>query len=123
MEETRTAKHKRQPVSGKEIEGSQSDTTQIGFDFEKYAHFLEGADLTDDQKRELLAALWNVLSEFVMLGFGVHPIQQACGQLSEKPTKTAPTASDRVYLSHSFITKNFAAATDLIADADAGGVE
>lgn len=58
----------------------QSDTLRIGFDYERYAHFLEDADLTEDQKQELLGALWRILSEFVMLGFGVHPIQQACGQ-------------------------------------------
>ena len=65
----------------------QSDTMRIGFDYERYAHFLEDADLTENQKQELLNALWRILSEFVMLGFGVHPIQQACGQSKNSNSK------------------------------------
>lgn len=46
----------------------------ITFDYERYAHFLEDDDLTDEQKRELLETLWNIIVNFVSLGFGVHPL-------------------------------------------------
>ncbi len=46
-------------------------------DYEKYAHFLEEADLSEDQKREFLQSLWGIITQFVSLGFGVHPLQQA----------------------------------------------
>lgn len=48
----------------------------IGVDYEAYAHFLEGTDLSEAEKQELLQSLWNVVVEFVALGFGVHPLQQ-----------------------------------------------
>jgi len=80
MEETRTTTATPPANGGKAKEEANTDTLRIGFDFERYAHFLEDADLNEEQKRELLATLWNIMSEFVMLGFGVHPIQQACGK-------------------------------------------
>lgn len=64
----------------------QSDTKRVEFDYDKYAEFLKDTDLSDAEKLELCKAVWNIMSEFVMLGFGVHPIQQACGQ----PELSAP---------------------------------
>lgn len=97
----------------------------ITVDYERYAHFLENADLTEEQKQEFLRALWNIVVEFVSLGFGVHPLQQAqepCGKLDEKPPYPALMASDRVYLDQSILNE-FIEATDLESDAVAGGVE
>lgn len=48
----------------------------LSVDFIKYAHHLEGLDLTEEDKRELLQALWLVACEFVSLGFDLHPVQQ-----------------------------------------------
>ena len=59
---------------------NQGETKRLEFDFEQYAHFLDNSDLEESQKPELLQAVWNIMSEFVMLGFGVHPLQQACGK-------------------------------------------
>ncbi|MEM6537374.1 MAG: hypothetical protein AAF668_06550 [Pseudomonadota bacterium] len=67
----------------------------VGFEYERYAHFLDEADLSQDQKREVLQALWNIVVGFVDLGFGVHPVQQAqkpCGKFKETPPKSALTA-------------------------------
>ncbi len=58
----------------------------ITVDIEKYEHFLEESDWSDEQKAEFLQALWNITFEFVSLGFGVHPLQQIendCGERSE----------------------------------------
>lgn len=72
-------------------EDKQSDTGRIAFDLEKYRPFLEDDGLCDAQKEELLAALWNIMTAFVELGFGLHPVQQVgCGKLQpsspEKPS-------------------------------------
>lgn len=56
----------------------------ITVDYAAYAHFLEGSDLSEDQKQALLQSLWNIVVGFVSLGFGVHPAspdREACGQL------------------------------------------
>lgn len=84
-------------------------------DYERYAHFLEDADLTEEQKQEFLQTLWNIIVEFVSLGWGVHPLQQAqspCGQVKENPSNTALTAPDTLYLDEQFISENFLKAAD-----------
>lgn len=58
----------------------------LTIDWDLYAEHLEGSDLSDDQKREFLEALWAIIVAFVDLGFGVHPLQQAsdaCGQIGD----------------------------------------
>ena len=82
----------------------------LTLDVEQYEKFLEDSDLTEDQKREFLETLWNIVVEFVSLGFGVHPVQQAqnaCGKGDEKTTKPALTAPGAVESRKSSITENF----------------
>ncbi len=45
------------------------------FDPQPYLAQLDGLDMTDAQKREFLTALWEILSAFVDLGFGVSSVQ------------------------------------------------
>lgn len=91
----------------------------ITVDYERYAHFLKDSDLTEDQKREFLQALWNIIVEFVSLGFGVHPLQQAkntCGQLKEDLPKPALTAPDTVYLDDKLLVDNFGEDADQLGE-------
>ncbi|MGJ8527453.1 hypothetical protein [Maritalea sp.] len=71
------------------LERPEDTTTQTHFsslsmDWEEFGHHLEDSDLSDDQKRELIETVWNIMAAFVDLGLGIHPIQQAapddCGQ-------------------------------------------
>lgn len=104
----------------------QADKPHITVDYEKYAHFLDTADLTEDQKREFIQTLWNIIVEFVSMGFGVHPVQQAqdaCGQNGESPGIPAIPASDQVLLKTDILSKNFSHAADLETDAAAEGVK
>lgn len=52
----------------------------LEFDYREYAHHLSQYDLTEEQKRAHLEALWRILIAFADLGFGIHPAQAACGQ-------------------------------------------
>ena len=57
-------------------------------DWDAYLPFFEDEDISEDQKREMIEALWSIMVSFVDLGFGIHPIQQACGKdisLAEMP--------------------------------------
>jgi hypothetical protein len=50
--------------------------------------FFEDEDISEDDKRQMIEALWSIMVSFVDLGFGVHPVQQACGKsisLAELP--------------------------------------
>jgi hypothetical protein len=49
----------------------------IKVDWRLYEHHLADTDLTDDEKREFLEALWYIVLTFVDLGFGIEPVQQA----------------------------------------------
>ncbi|MBT8154034.1 hypothetical protein KMP13_09000 [Epibacterium ulvae] len=53
---------------------------RLSIDWDAYMPFFEDEGITDAQKREMIEALWSIMVSFVDLGFGVHPIQQACGQ-------------------------------------------
>lgn len=47
------------------------------FDPNEYLHHLDGLDMTEEKKLEYVELIWNIMSEFVAYGWGVHPIQQA----------------------------------------------
>lgn len=44
---------------------------QLTIDWDAYGQYLEGSDLSDDQKIELIETLWSIVVSFVDLGFGV----------------------------------------------------
>jgi hypothetical protein len=49
-------------------------------DLDHYQSYLDDPALTTGQKEEIVGALWAIISAFVELGFGVYPVQQACGK-------------------------------------------
>lgn len=53
----------------------------VEIDFDRYQAILDDPDLSQDQQKQVIVALWSIITAFVQLGFGVHPVQQACGQL------------------------------------------
>ncbi|MEE9453112.1 MAG: hypothetical protein V3V13_01850 [Paracoccaceae bacterium] len=61
----------------------------IHVDVEKYQHLLDDSGMNNAQKREVLEALWSMIVAFVDLGFGVHPMQEICGQELENGTQPA----------------------------------
>jgi len=52
----------------------------LTIDWDAYLPFFEDEDISEDQKHELIAALWSIMVSFVDLGFGIHPVQMACGK-------------------------------------------
>lgn len=56
---------------------------RLSIDWEEFAHHLEDSDLSDEQKREFIETLYEIMLSFVDLGFGIHPVQQACEQNRE----------------------------------------
>lgn len=79
----------------------------IQFDAYEFLHHLEECDLTEEQKIEYLQTVWSIVLQFVDLGFGLHPIQQACGQNEDISLKPALTAPKRVYLGHPILCEAF----------------
>jgi hypothetical protein len=77
-------------------ENNQSNSLPIlTLDMELYEKYLMDSNLTDAQKQELLETFWNLICEFVLLGFGITSTQQViqdpCGQREELSTENIKT--------------------------------
>jgi len=55
----------------------------VTVDVKKYQSWIDDSGLSEEKKEEFLQALWSIVVAFVELGFGVHPLQEVCGQNSE----------------------------------------
>lgn len=49
----------------------------LRFDPEAYIQYVKEADLTETEAHQLLEAVWLIMTSFVDLRFGIHPVQQA----------------------------------------------
>lgn len=49
----------------------------LAIDLDYFRPFLDDTDIPEERKQELLEVLWNIVVNFVDLGFGIHPIQHA----------------------------------------------
>lgn len=65
-------------------------------DHDKYAPYVADLDLTDDQKREMLQALWDMMVMFADLEFGMEATQLACGQIAESQDSGAIPGDNQV---------------------------
>lgn len=84
------------PDLGKALDQAAKKTADrsVEIDVEKYQAYLDDPSLSDDQKEEIIHALWTIIIAFVELGFGVSPTQQACGQLEKELDPCAKVDSD-----------------------------
>ena len=44
--------------------------------FNKYRQYIDGFNLTETQKRELVQTVWSMMESFVDKAWGMHPVQQ-----------------------------------------------
>ena len=66
------------PIEGIVLDPSRSRAFTI--DCALYEKYLQDSDMNEEEKRQFLEALWNIIVGLVDLGFGVHPLQQVCEQ-------------------------------------------
>lgn len=59
---------------------TKPDRQILRIDYALYESHLKNSDLSEIEKQAFLESLWNIIVGFVDLGFGVHPLQQACEQ-------------------------------------------
>ncbi|MEL6667046.1 MAG: hypothetical protein AAFQ24_13030 [Pseudomonadota bacterium] len=74
--------YERQPPTLGDDHQELYELPRVEFDIEKYRPYLEDESLTPEQATALLTALWQIMTSFVDLGFNIHPVQQACGQIN-----------------------------------------
>ncbi|WP_157966308.1 hypothetical protein [Oceanibium sediminis] len=75
---------------------SASARPTLTIDVARYEAFLESSGLTPEQKEEFLGAIWSIIVPFVELGYGVHPLQEACGKDRESGSPPPEHAADAV---------------------------
>ena len=61
------------------------DGAPDGCTFEDYLRDLEGLDLSETEKRELIATVWIMIDTLLRIEFGLDPTQQIWGQEPDKP--------------------------------------
>jgi len=54
--------------------------TNIKIDVKRFEPYLDDPDFTQAEREELLETIFAIVLGFVDLGFGIHPVQQACEQ-------------------------------------------
>lgn len=64
-----------------------------GLDVDKYRPYVDHFDLSEEQKDELLEAIWSLMESFVDRSFGEDPVQQVLG---ETPDSTGLPRDDEV---------------------------
>lgn len=104
----------------------------IEIDYARYEQLLDDPDLTPEQRRAFLDAVWNIMVEFVSLGFGVHPLQlahaecsdPACGQVDTDDDHQPILSRDTVEWFSQPLKENFKSASidqNMVLQAKEGG--
>lgn len=68
----------------------------LTLDVARYQRMPDSSSSTDAQKREMIEALWTIITAFVDLGYGIHPAQntdpETCGKFGAPadPLRHAP---------------------------------
>lgn len=58
------------------ISENQQALPRLTLDMAKYVHFLDESQLSEDEKHEFLQIMWDIVCEFVLMGFGMNTVQQ-----------------------------------------------
>lgn len=95
-----------------------NDTTKLDrpilhIDYVLYERHLKDSDLSETEKQAFLESLWDIIVNFVDLGFGVHPLQQACEQELDL---SSLMATDVISSKKGYPKTQFAEAADHQAD-------
>ncbi|XWN31388.1 MAG: hypothetical protein ROR55_28725 [Devosia sp.] len=98
---TRTDLEPEKPTESGDTLSVDPTARTLKVDVEAYMHFLDGEDLTDAQKRELIETLWTVVCSFVDLGFGGSPLSGIVEkERADAPEKAPQNEMDRVDLNN-----------------------
>ena len=83
MTEDKTGKMK------SEVSVAKKAQPTLTIDWELYGKYLAESDLTDAEIRTFLETLLAIVVSAVDLGFGIHPVQQAAGNICEQQAEIA----------------------------------
>ncbi|MEL6172576.1 MAG: hypothetical protein AAFN44_07545 [Pseudomonadota bacterium] len=87
------AMNDRELLSALNAASQYSVEASVPIDVEKYQAYLDDPKLSPEEGEEIIKALWQIVSTFVLYGFKVHPAQQSCGQLAQTGPEPTDSAS------------------------------
>lgn len=90
---------------GVALEKAPQKSLQI--DVAKYQAMLDAPDLSASQKEQVIKALWQIIACFVDLGYGVSPLQLACGEREENAESSGEEQTDVVGSEATTLTAEF----------------
>lgn len=56
----------------------------VAFNYRRYEHLLAETTITPEEKRRVIEAVWDIVTSFIRLGFGIHPAQAALNAQRDK---------------------------------------
>ena len=83
-----------------------SGSGQFEIDFEKYLELTREFDATEEQQRELIAALWQIMMAFMDFKYGIHPVQSAMREGSAANLKDAANGANASAVLRSLIAQS-----------------
>jgi hypothetical protein len=99
------------PVQSTEDNPDDSDRPPgLSIDCELYGRYLEGSDLSDEDKRAFIETLWSIMVSFVDLGFRISPTRKICGEVDPLAALAEKSIGDVVKLENT--NKKFNEAAD-----------
>ncbi|MBP5857410.1 hypothetical protein KAJ83_10360 [Marivibrio halodurans] len=81
----------------------------LEFDASEFMHFLDDADWSEEEKAEYITLVWNIVCEFVALGFNMHPLQQtqnSCGKPGDQGLRPPPDSESGVESLRAYLQEN-----------------
>ncbi len=84
---------------------------KLEIDHAMYDEYLADADLSEEERRAVLEALWSIIVSFVDLGWEVHPVSETCGKSAESEDHRPQQEADVVRSKAVSKTPNEAIAT------------
>lgn len=68
----------------------------LSVDVERFQNALDHSGMSDEEKAEYLQIIWSIVLEFVDTGYGIHPLQQSCGQAPQSGSSRPDPVADVV---------------------------
>lgn len=100
-----------------------SDSSGFGhfeIDFEKYLELTREFDATEEQQRELIASLWQIMMAFMDFKYGIHPVQSAMREGSAANVQDVANGSSASAVLRSLIARSDDLKEDFAESARAG---
>ena len=85
------------------VSGETDSRRTMELDIRKYQALLKDIDIPEGHKEQMIEALWSIVVAFVEIGYGVHPVQQACGKVNENNNKSSIDGAGDLYCDDSSI--------------------